>query len=218
MANKINSLAGRAINQAKRGRGRPTKAETLRKKVFSGGSDGGKAATVNAYACSFCGKGFLSEKAKFMHEKYCASKDLAAGKAETTATDSIAVEAINQASVAAVAGVAESKIPGSILALAFASTFDVIANKAGEFWRLRADEAEALAKTWGAVIDYYFPKIENKVLMVAMGQTALIFIPRILAHNANKQFGAGEPGSGAVGRDGGQRQNNVAAENPGSSS
>ena len=150
-----------------------------------------------------------------MHEKYCASKGTAVAAPAAPAAPATA-EAIPQsgapASTQETGGKAETKIPIPVLSLAIASTFDVVANKTGEYWRLRPDECEALAKTWGAVIDYYFPKIENKVLMVAMGQTAVIFLPRLLTHNASKQLGAreGKPGSGPIGGDGRQREDNAA--------
>jgi hypothetical protein len=116
---------------------------------------------------------------------------------------------VSQATPEAAGNIAP-EMPVQVLQIALASTFDIVANKAGEIWRLDPAEAGALAMTWKAVLDYYWPSVGPKVLMVAVAQSLLILGPRLLIHASTKQSGAGKSEVGNDSRSGGHGQDNNA--------
>ena len=46
-------------------------------------------------------------------------------------------------------------------------------------WQIEKAECEMLAEVWSPVIDRYFPNLPESPLMVAVGATAVVFMPRI---------------------------------------
>ena len=177
-------------------RGRPKKETT---------TGGGFSDPERKVPCPYCGKRFMTERARDPHMKFCKARPQEAPPAAGPEVMP--------------GGPAEGKpldMPVEVLEIAIASTGDLVAAKAGEYWRLSQPEASSLAKVWKMVLDYYWPQAGPRVLTVALFESALILGPRIGRTIAEQQQrgGGASDGNNNSGPSG-ERKDNVASPVPG---
>jgi len=162
----------------KRGRGRPRKDHSLKSNAVSSANSQQIERLVeqtSEFKCLYCGQEFEKEAIYKTHIEYCADKPDEFVQAPIMPDIQIDSKPVESSSVSVMANAADQKI-----AIAIATTFDVIANKKGEHWRMSTKEAGDLAQIWKPVIDLYLPKLGDHPVMLAMGTTAIMIYPRIM--------------------------------------
>lgn len=181
-----------------------------RKKRVSSESRG-SAEGKPALSCPFCSKPFTSRPGLDVHVRWCKA---APSEEARAAQRPVAVAGAVEVPAPAPPAAPVSELPVEVLEIAFASTFDLLASRGGEHWRLRVAEAKSLGQCWKAVLDYYWPSVGPRVLLVAVAETALILGPKVVAHaqkvGDRKRGGEGNQGGSDDSGPGRERENNNA--------
>ena len=163
--------------------------------------------------CPFCSQSFNNEKIWTAHQRYCANKPKetasVSGLGETVsvpdARESDRAPEVSKTPVS----LKKVRMSQEVLEIAVAQSFDLAAEKWGEYWRFSTQEAHQFAEIWKPVLDDIMPKLFNSPFKMAFGTSVLMLWPRIqrkLYANAGKR---GE-GSTLDNRNIGQRENDFA--------